>query len=217
MSMEEFKWLLRGARLVGVGVAIASTGGAIAVPLIAQEIAENFVQTVAEEGLGEILGMSIKFLASEGGTFLVEGVAEAMTNEEVLTFVAQKLSLPLGLSMSALTAVGVGIGQVSSQKLKQIKGTELINDKADEAYLHAKKVVDEVPLSRARREKCDKVLAKLNQTRGASKAVGVRWLLSKNINEFLKDMSKLGGAFQDIKTTLLKLGIDITTVSPMFG
>ena len=39
----------------------------------------------------------------------------------------------------------------------------VVNQEADQAYAKAKDVIDNVPLSRVKREKCDDVLARLDK------------------------------------------------------
>lgn len=221
MDISNLKLILRGLKWTGAGIAIASTaGGLFAIPLIAKELAEDFLITVAEEGVGEILGVTFETVVSEGlEVFAVEGVEGVLSSEDALMKASEVISKPLEYSFSALLTLGLGVGQVSNKILTEVQDNEyLVNNAADEAYSHVKEVVDNVPLSRLRRNKCDDVLARLDRTDGIYKAAGSRWLVEKDVDAFLEDMSNLGTAvLQDIKIKLLELGIDITRCSPLYA
>lgn len=220
-NFENLRWVLRGVKWTGAAVAVVSSGGgAFFVPLIAKEVAEEFLLSLGEEGIGEILGVTVEAIASEGvQTFIVGGAETALSQEETLAKLGMTISKPLSNAFSALATLGLGAGQVSHARLMNIQNNEqLAKKEVDEAYYNARKFIDDTPLSRIKRENCDNVLEKLNEIDGVYKAIGIRWLFEKDVNSFFSDLSNLGDeVIRDIKTTLLQLEIDITSRSPLYS
>lgn len=213
--LKDFKWGTTALAILSVHVISLEL-----VPFIAEEIAKKFLSTVTEEGIGEIFGTTFKTTVNQGSkAFAVEGVEGLLNSEEAVKKASEIISKPLKHCFTALTAVGLGSGKVSNETLIEVQDDEyLLNNTADKAYASVKEVIDNVPLSRLRRNKCDDILARLNKADGIYKAAGSRWLVEENVDIFLKDMSNLGtGVLQNIKIKLLELGIDITQPSPLYA
>lgn len=110
------------------------------------------------------------------------------------------------MNWSVATDLNHNLLQTQSQE-------QLINNKASEICEMVKEFIDEVPISRKKRQECDEILQKIENATGIYKVVALRWLLHRNHEDNLKD---LGDTLKEIKTELLNLGIDITVTSPLY-